>query len=130
MPSVRQSIFLKVLAHVPTDFFHCRHCEQLFDVAGIGAQVHQKIQTAYPPETLEEADRLTTWLQGLTAQYGEQLHIHIVDPQSGEGLFKSLRHWIRHYPAFIVNRRNRITGWDLTNVERLLADQTPSNGEA
>lgn len=128
MPSTLQPVFLEILAHVPTDFFHCLHCERLFDAAGIGAQVHREIQTAYPPEILEEAERLATWLQDLVARYGERVHIRIVDPQSAEGFFKSLRYWIRRYPAFVVNQREKVTGWDLANVERLLADEIPSAG--
>lgn len=130
MPSALQPVLLEILAHVPTDFFHCLHCERLFDAAGIGAPVHQEIQTAYPPEILEEAEHLATWLQELTTRYGEQLHVRIVDPQSAEGFFKSLRYWIRRYPTFVVNRRKRVTGWDLANVEQLLADEISSHGEA
>jgi hypothetical protein len=130
MPRTLQPVLLEVLAHVPTDFFHCLHCEQLFAVAGLGEQVHREIQTAYPPEILEEAERLGAWLQDLTARFGEQLHVRIVDPQSAEGFFKSLRHWTRRYPAFVVNRRKRVSGWDLATVERLLADEIPSDGVA
>jgi hypothetical protein len=87
--------------------------------------VHQEIQAAYPPEMLDEAGRLATWLQDLSARYGEQLRIHIIDPQSPEGLFKSLRHWVRRYPTFIIDRRTKYTGWDRAALERLLPDSNP-----
>jgi hypothetical protein len=118
-------ILLEVLAHIPTDFFHCLHCEQWFDAAGIGASVHRQIQAAYPPEMLEQAARLATWLKNLSARYEEQLHIRVVDPQSVEGFFKSLRYWVRQYPAFIVNRRAKVIGWKSEALERLLADAVP-----
>ena len=123
MPSARQPILLEVLAHVPTDFFHFAYCERLFDAAEVSAPIHQDIQAAYPPEIVEQAERLFTWLQGLSAQYGNHLHIHMVNPQSVEGFFKSLRYWIHQYPAFIVNRREKIVGWNPADVERLLADE-------
>ena len=113
-------VLLEVLAHIPTDFFHCSQCERFFDAAGLGTPVHREIQAAYPPEVLEEAGRLATWLQDLSARHGEQLRIHIIDPQSLEGFFKSLRHWVRRYPTFIIDRRTKYTGWDRAALERLL----------
>ena len=82
--------------------------------------MHREMQVAYPPEMLEEAERLVTWLRDLSARYGEQLHIRIVDPQSVEGFFKSLRHRVRRYPTFIINRRAKYTGWEPAALERLL----------
>ncbi len=116
-------ILLEVLAYTPTDFLHCLHCERMFDMAGIGASVHHELQTGYPPEMLEEAERPVDWLQRLSVRYEGRLHIRIIDPQSLQGFLKSLCHWVRRYPAFIVNRRAKVTGWDSAALERLLADQ-------
>jgi hypothetical protein len=82
------------------------------------------MQAAYPPEVLEDAGRLATWLQDLSIRYGEQLRIHIIDPQSPEGLFKSLRYWVRRYPTFIINRRAKYTGWEPAALARLLPDSS------
>ena len=70
---------------------------------------------------LEEAERLATWLLELSARYGGQLHIRVVDPQSLEGFFKSMRYWVRRYPTFIIDRRMKYTGWEPAAVEQLLA---------
>jgi hypothetical protein len=118
-------VLLEVLAHIPTDFFHCLHCERLFAAADIGAPVRREIRSSYPPDMLEEAERLTAWLLELSARYGEQLHIRVVDPQSAEGLFKSLRYWVRRYPAFIIDRRTKYTGWEPITIEHVLADRIP-----
>jgi len=118
-----QPVLLEVLAYVPTDFFHCLHCERLFDVAGIGAPIHREIQTSYPPEMLEGAERLATWLQDLSARYRGRLHIRVVDPQSLEGFLKSLRYWVRCYPTFVINHRTKYTGWEPDALARLLAQQ-------
>ncbi|NIV34428.1 MAG: hypothetical protein GWN58_34705 [Anaerolineae bacterium] len=120
MPSDREPVLLEVLAHIPTDFFHCFHCERLFDAAGIGAAARQEMRSTYPPEMLDEAGRLASWLQDLSARHGERLHVRVVDPQSAEGFFKSLRHWVRRYPAFIINRRTKYIGWEPAAVERSL----------
>jgi hypothetical protein len=127
MPSELQPILLEVLAHVPTDFFHCSHCERLFDAAGIGLPVHQEMQSSYPPEMLEEGERLAIRLQDLSAQYGERLHIRVVDPQSLEGFFKSLRYWVRQYPAFIINHRTKYIGWEPAVLAHLLEEQAVWN---
>lgn len=131
MSPTPQPILLEVLAYLPTDFFHCAHCERLFDTAGIGASVHREIQAEYPPEMLEEARRLAAWLQDLAARYGEQLHIRVVDPQSPEGFSKSLRHQVRRYPTFLINHRTKYTGWEPAALDRMLEKhiaQSASNG--
>jgi hypothetical protein len=123
-------VLLEVLAHIPTDFFHCSHCERLFDAADIGAAVRQEMRSTYPPEMLAEAGRLATWLLDLSARYGEQLRIRVVDPQSMEGFFKSLRYWVHLYPTFIINRRTKYTGWEPPALEHLLADKITNGGRA
>ena len=130
MPHALLLVLLKVPAYVPTDLFHCLHCERLFDAADIGAAVRQETRTSYPSEVLEEADRLAAWLEHLAARYGEQLDIRVVDPQSLKGFFMSLRYWVRRYPTFIVNRRAKYTGWEPAALERLLADVVPVGGRA
>ncbi len=120
---------LLVLAHIPTDYFHCMHCEQIFGATDVGATVRREIRATYPPEMLQDAERLATWLGNLSARYGQQLHIRVVDPQSMEGFFKSLRYWVRRYPTFIVNHRSKYTGWEPAALERLLADSISNGGE-
>jgi hypothetical protein len=128
MSLVCQPVLLEVLAYIPVDFTQCSYCERLLDAAEVGASVHQEIKAAYPPEIVEQAERLAAWLQELSAQYGDRLHIRVVDPQSATGFFKSLRYWIHQYPAFVVNRRKKVTGWNPADVERLLADEVSSSG--
>ena len=36
------------------------------------------------------------------------------------GLWKSLRHWVRTYPTFIVNGQAKYAGWDLGALDALL----------
>ena len=123
MPSDSHSVLLEVIAQVPTGFFPCFHCEHIFDVAGVGESIHSEIQTSYPQEMLDEAQRLVTWLEELAAEYGKRLQIRVVDVQSMEGFFKSLRHWVRRYPAFIVDHRTKVVGWECDALERLLEER-------
>ena len=121
MSPASQPILLRVLAHVPTDLYHCSHCERLFDAAGIAAQLHGEIQSSYPPEILEQAERLTAQLHELSFHYGDRLHIRVLDPQSPEGFWLALRYWVRRYPTFIVHG-HKVVGWDRDALDRLLSE--------
>lgn len=123
MSPASQPIQLQVLAHVPTDLYHCSHCERLFGAAGIGAQLHHELRRSYPPEFLEQAGRLAALLHELSSHYGDRLHIHVVDPQSVHGLWLSLRYWARHYPTFVVHGQ-KVSGWDRAALDRLISPQT------
>ena len=98
------------------------HCERIFDQAGLGKKVHN-LAEQYPPKFLEESHRLAAWLEELTARYGSRLSIRVIDPQSPLGFFKSLRHWVRRYPTFIINGQKKYTGWDREALEALLQGQ-------
>jgi hypothetical protein len=87
------------------------------------------MRSTYPPHVLEEAGQLAAWLQELSSEYGERLHIRTVDPQSLEGFAKSLRYWVRRYPAFIIDRRTKYTGWERTGLKQLLATEISRDGE-
>jgi hypothetical protein len=56
----------------------------------------------------------------LGSRYGPRLSIKVIDPQSLPGFLKSLRHWVRRYPTFIINGREKYTGWDRDALEALL----------
>lgn len=113
-------IQVEVIAPVLTNFFHCMHCEQIFNQADIGQQLHQDELEQYPEDFKEDAARLASWLNELANQYGDHVHIRVIDPQSPEGLYKSIRYWVRKYPSFIINGRERITGWDKSVLETTL----------
>lgn len=74
----------------------------------------------YPPEWMDEHQRLTDWVYDLAGQYGERIQIKVIDPQSAEGLFKSLRYRVRRYPTWIVDGEARVVGWDRQALEAAL----------
>jgi len=113
-------VSIQVIAPVLTNFFHCMHCERVFDQAGIGRQVHQEELDQYPKSVKQEAARLANWLFHLSDRYGGQIHIRVIDPQSPEGLLKSVRYWVRKYPTFIVDGREKVVGWDQTALDSVV----------
>ena len=76
----------------------------------------------YPPELLQDHVRLSDWVAELSKRYGRGIQIRVIDPQSGLGFFKCLRHRVRRYPTFIVNGKAKYTGWDRAALETLLRD--------
>ena len=115
-------IQLEILSPVPTSYNQCPHCETLYGQAGIGARVHQEIMQEYPPDLIQDHMRLSDWVMELSGQYGPDIRIRVIDPQSALGFFKCLRHRVRKYPTFIVNGKARYTGWDKAALDALLQD--------
>jgi hypothetical protein len=113
-------IRLEILALVPTSYDQCASCETLYDQAGIGEKVHQEMLRAFPAELLQDHARLSSWVEELSRSYGASIQIRVIDPQSGVGLYKCLRHRVRRYPAFIINGKTKHTGWDRDALDLLL----------
>jgi hypothetical protein len=74
----------------------------------------------YPEDWQEDVRRLSDWVYALAGQHGNQILIRVIDPQSPEGLLKSLRYRVRRYPTWIVDGRKRIVGWDREALEAAL----------
>lgn len=119
------SISLQVVAPVLTDFFHCMHCEQFFQQAGIGEKVHRAELEQYPEDVIQDAAKLAEWLFDLAQRYGDRFRIQVINPQSLQGFLLSLRHWVRSYPAFIVKDRKAYIGWDRKALDRVLQEYAP-----
>ncbi len=77
----------------------------------------------YPDDLLEDHYRLSTWVEDLANKYKDHILIWVIDPQSGLGLFKSLRYWVRKYPTFIVDGRHKVTGWNREALEAILQNR-------
>ena len=94
----------------------------MFGQSGIGVKVHEEIMQEYPPELLQDHVRLSFWVEELSRRYGRDIQIRVIDPQSGLGFFKCLRHRVRKYPTFIINGKLKYTGWDKGALETLLQE--------
>jgi hypothetical protein len=113
-------IYLEILSPVPTTYRQCQRCETLYEQSGIGAKVQQEILREYPAEMEAEYRQLSAWIAAISQQYSQQIMIRLIDPQSGLGLWKSLRYWVRQYPAFIVNGKTKYIGWDRHELDGIL----------
>jgi hypothetical protein len=113
-------ISLEIVTRVMTSFNHCSRCAVLFDESGLQQKFNQKTLDDYPQDLIEEFARLSDWIRELARLYKHRLQIRLIDAQSWLGMYKSLRHRIRKYPTFIIERKETYVGWDKTQLEGLL----------
>ena len=113
-------ITLEVIAPLISGAKHCQHCQLFMDDAGIDQRVQTEELNSYPEEMWQDYTRLSRMVQDLSQRYGAGLRIVLIDPHTPMGLWKSLRHWIRGYPAFVLTGHEKYVGWDLEAVDRLL----------
>jgi hypothetical protein len=98
----------------------CTACQLVMVDAGLGESPAGDALDDYPPEWQEEVRRLSAWVYDLAGRYGDRILIKVIDPQSPEGLLKSLRHRVRRYPTWIVDGSVRIVGWERQALEDAL----------
>ncbi len=115
-----QPVLVQIVTRVITTFDHCRHCELLFNEAGLDDKHHQREMNEYPEDLKEEYVQLSDWIRELSGRYGDRLVIKLIDVQSLLGVYKSIRYRIRKYPSFIVAGKEVYTGWDKGQLEALL----------
>ena len=113
-------ISLEIVTRVMTSFNHCSRCAVLFDESGLQQKFNQKTLDDYPQDLREEFAKLTDWIRELARLYKHRLQIRLIDAQSWLGMYKSLRHRIRKYPTFIIERKEKYVGWDKSQLEGLL----------
>ena len=113
-------ILLELVTRVMTSYDPCHRCTILFDEAGLQKELTRKTMDDYPKDLREEFIDLSDWIRELTRLYKHRLRIRLIDAQSPLGMYKCLRHWIRRYPAFIVEGKKKFVGWDRGLLEDLL----------
>jgi hypothetical protein len=121
-PSTEQKpILVEILAYAPTQFFHCQHCEFVWQQAGAGARLHQEqLESSLPPDIQKEYADLSNWVRETVETYGGRVIFKVVDAASMEGLLKSVRYGARRYPAFIVQGKDKYMGTDFAQAKQLI----------
>ena len=117
---------VEILTYAPTEFFHCLHCEVVFQQVGIGQKIHAEQREAnFPDDLKQQFLGLSAWVEQTADRHPDQIQFKIVDAASIEGVFKALRYRVRRFPAVIVAGKDKVTGEDLgaasALVERHLA---------
>jgi hypothetical protein len=113
-------IRLEVIAPTFQGLRICSSCELVLSEAGVGEHPAERDLGEYPKEWQDDYRRLTDWVYDLAGRYDEQISIKVIDPQSAEGLLKSLRYRVRRCPTWLVNGRGRVVGWDRQALDAAL----------
>jgi hypothetical protein len=93
------------------------------DQVGLKEKRDQFDLNQYPEDLKEEYSFLSSWIRELSQRYGYQILIKVIDAQSFQGFYKSLRHGIHKYPTFIINQKKKYTGKDKVQLESLLQEE-------
>lgn len=143
-PTVQDKpILVEILTYAPTQFFHCQHCEFIWQQTGaatshhayrdstgivpvhsLGAALHQEqLDSSIPDDLKKEYAALSKWVLETVDAYGGRVVFRIIDAASIEGLVKSVRYRARRYPAFIVEGKAKYVGTDFERVKILIDRQ-------
>lgn len=131
-----QPVSVQIITYAPTAFRHCQHCEVAFETMGIGRGVERDAaSSSLPADLAGEYQSVSDWVHSLIERHPSRLAITVIDAASIEGVWKSLRHRVRRYPATIVAGREKAIGTDFGAADRLIdryvsagAGQQPSDG--
>jgi hypothetical protein len=120
---MKQPLRVEIIAYAPTAFYHCQHCEFVWDQTGFSRGVRQEqISSGLPEDMLREYAALSDWVRQLLARYGDRIVIKIIDAASVEGVWKSLRYGVRRYPTVIVDAHAPL-GANFRRADELVAQR-------
>ncbi len=120
----QKPILVEILAYAPTQFFHCQHCEFIWQQAGAGARIHQEqLDSSIPQDLQKEYADLSEWVLNTVETLNGRVVFKVVDAASMEGLLKSVRYGARRYPAFIVDGKAKYIGTDFDQAKRLIDER-------
>jgi hypothetical protein len=111
---------VEIIAYAPTQYFHCQHCELVWDQAQIDGvkKFHaDALETSIPPEMMQEYQSLSDWIRNTVKRYSGRVTFRVVDAASVEGVWKTLRYGVRKYPAFVIEGKHKLTGTNFAQVE-------------
>ena len=115
---------IEIVAYAPTAYYHCTHCEVVWKEAGFSEGLHEEqVASALPPDMLQEYQAVSDWVRRLFALHCDHVAVKVIDAASLEGVWKTLRHGVRRYPAVIVGGRTRFIGTDFAPADAEIARQ-------
>lgn len=99
-------LVVEIIAYAPTAFYHCTHCEIAWREVGMSNQAHkEQLQNSLPEDLTKDYLAVSEWVKDVFRRYCDQVVIKMVDAASLEGVWLSLRHGARRYPAVIIEKQ-------------------------
>ena len=116
-----QPLTVEIITYAPTEFFHCTHCEVVFQQVGVGQKIHAEQREAnLPAELKTELAEISAWVEQTVAQHPDEVQFRLIDAASLEGVYKALRFGLRKFPAMVVGGKDKIVGGDLEAASRAI----------
>jgi hypothetical protein len=120
--AARRPLPIDVIAYAPVAFFHCTHCELIWQESGARTiDRHEQVASSLPADLQGHYQALSDWVRRMTDTYGPRLRFRIIDAVSVEGWIASLRYGVRRYPAVIVDGRATSGGGVFEHATALIA---------
>lgn len=119
-------LMVEVIAYAPTQFFHCQHCEFVFNtqkVEGVKKFHQDAMESSIPPELMKEYQALSDWVMDAVERYEGRVIFKVIDATTMEGLLKSVRYGVHKFPAIIVNAKEKQVGTEFKKAETLIDRQ-------
>ncbi len=113
-------IHVDVIAPVPEGWGLCQACELMLARADLDQAPPARGLDELPPDWQADFQRLSALIFDLADRYGDRVAIRVYDPRSLQGMAKALRYWVRRYPAFVVDGRAKVIGWDTDALEQAI----------
>lgn len=101
----------------------CKNCRLVFEEVGLKSKFHNQEINQYPKDIKAEVLRLSDWIRDLVQRYPNAVQFKIIDAMTPLGFYKMLRHRIRKFPSFIINKQQTYSGWDTKALESLINQQ-------
>jgi hypothetical protein len=97
-------VLVEIVAFAPTEFFHCHHCEVIWQASGAmrGVRAEQRA-SSLPGDLSATYQELSNWARDLALEHGQRLRLGVVDAVSPQGLWKMMRYRLGALPAVIVD---------------------------
>jgi hypothetical protein len=117
---------IEVIAYAPVAFFHCLHCEFIWQETAVRSKDRrEQLDTSLPEDLRLQYQQLSDWVHRMVQAHGANVRFRIIDAASVEGWLKSVRYRLRRYPAVIVDGEDRFVGPQFESagalIERRLA---------
>jgi hypothetical protein len=120
---------VQVITYAPTVFRHCQHCEVAFAGVGLGERMHRaEAKDALPDDLMAEYQQVSDWVHGLLERHGSEVAISVIDAASIQGVWQSLRHRTRRFPAVIVDGTEPRSGTDFSGLDALVEQRLRQRG--
>lgn len=104
MPHPQKTVLVDILYPLPENYRLCGTCEAFISQIQSIHHPSNNFFEDYPIDYQKELLNFSDLILELAALFPQNVRLLLWDPRTPQGLGKSIRYHIHHYPAFIVNQ--------------------------